>query len=344
MGQPCHTLVPVAILFDNPQGLTKEEYLDLLGQVHVSPSAKFMEDDPWDSYSEKYEGYYRGPKNLAKALELGLSEQYQEFQEPSLDSTGLIINPPRYIPLVSLYRRIESFETYHVVVCLGNEVGRSIKRRRGHKVQTPEEVMKLVFENWEMERLVKDEYARRIRGAKEQFPGEDPLSIQYEYRGEIIDALFRVETYETEEELWQRWPQFHPDNKYNFNQEGGSFNVYRSQGNFLWKFRDGRYFFDPETLNRIPASWKASGWETIGYTDIVVTAEAIRHGAWKLFSRRGFDYMDDFLRDFPQSQERLEQAIQDSHTLLSAEGRGIPYREALRERLTPWAYRPGKER
>jgi hypothetical protein len=71
----------------------------------------------------------------------------------------------------------------------------------------------------------------------------------------------------------------------------------------------------------------------LGYTDLILTAEAIRHNAWKLLSYKGRMYLQDFLQDFPDSRAEYNHAVWDSHTSLSAKLQGMSISDFLRFRM-----------
>jgi len=124
---------------------------------------------------------------------------------------------------------------------------------------------------------------------------------------------------------------------YDFSQPEGHFSVGWGWKNFLWRLEDGKYYLDEETFNRIPAGFfqrDRKGELSYGYTDLILTAEAIKHEAWKLLSYRGLDHLGYFMKDFPDSKQRYEQAVWDSHTSLAAKNRGMTVTELLRLRLS----------
>jgi hypothetical protein len=125
----------------------------------------------------------------------------------------------------------------------------------------------------------------------------------------------QTENFYSEEELYRVWPILKPEIMYDFSQEKGEFCVTRGSG-FLWKNINGRYYFDEETFNHIPSSFFCS--RNYGYVDLVLTREAIKHQAWKLFSVGGQKHYDDFLTDFPESMKEYEKAVWDSHTSIYA--------------------------
>lgn len=350
MGLATHQLVYAAALLDHPQGLSKNAYIALMDQAHVSEYTRFEKGDPMSSYTSGAGDLCRGSKGLALALRLDHSRQYDEFYRPVLDSRGLVVCSPSYF-CYSDQREKETLKvtSHHVVEYLQN-VPRIIDKP-AIETETLEDIWRNFSGSYEIEKLVVEELRRLRSGEKSSL--EEAFAVPYTFRGKWFYALFRIETYMTEEEVWQRWPQFHPDFVYDFAQEKGVFAVAMGGNNFLWRQEGGRYFLDPETFNRIPASLRASGEgkHSWGYTDLVITAEAMRHGAWKLLSRRGFDHIPEFLQEFPDSRERLEEAIRDSHTFLAGkewrenhQSRPLTVEELLRLRLTPWEYqRQGKE-
>ncbi|MFH1211919.1 MAG: hypothetical protein V1659_03230, partial [Candidatus Woesearchaeota archaeon] len=100
----------------------------------------------------------------------------------------------------------------------------------------------------------------------------------------------------------------------------------------LWSMRENRYYFDERTFDLIPASIRSKN-RHYGYTDLVLTREALRHRAWKLLSYKGLCHIDQFLRDFPDARLQYERAVWDSHTSLFAKGAGMTVFELLRMRL-----------
>lgn len=71
----------------------------------------------------------------------------------------------------------------------------------------------------------------------------------------------------------------------------------------------------------------------LGYTDLILTKEAIKHKAWKLLSYKGRGHLQDFLRDFPDARVEYERAVFDSHTSLSAKLQGLSVSDFLRFRM-----------
>lgn len=133
------------------------------------------------------------------------------------------------------------------------------------------------------------------------------------------------------------YDQYPPETKYDFAKERGNFRVVFNRFDFLWLNRDGRYYLDPEMLDSMPISFRSSGWNGYGYTDLVVTAEAIKHQAWKVLSRRGRQHIPAFFRDFPDSYDRYSRAVFDAEASFNARNRAKNHTELLRMRLGVYA-------
>ena len=121
----------------------------------------------------------------------------------------------------------------------------------------------------------------------------------------------------------------------NFSQkEGVLFSGGIGKDNFRWIQGSGRYFLDPQTFDNIPASDYRYDEKVIppGYTNLVITALAIQHSAWKFLARDGWKYKDAFLQEFPDANRIYTKAVWDAHTSLYAKGK-LTVKEFLRFRL-----------
>jgi hypothetical protein len=136
-----------------------------------------------------------------------------------------------------------------------------------------------------------------------------------------------------QDELFVRYPLLHLGRKYNWAQEKGYFRGTGLAYNFVWKMQSGRYYLDDETFDRIPVSFRLTGQSEYGYTDLILTEEAIRQRAWKLMTREGRQHRDDFLRDFPDSLAARERSVWDAFTSLYAKSHGMTNTELMRMRL-----------
>jgi|APSaa5957512622_1039677.scaffolds.fasta_scaffold31734_1 hypothetical protein len=150
---------------------------------------------------------------------------------------------------------------------------------------------------------------------------------------------------------------FDPEFAYDWGQRSGELKmrglITGDIPNFFWLNENGRYYLDPKTFELIPAgrivhvtesegknkegtvkrfiSWRMN--RDPGYTDLVLTAGALKHNAWKVLSRNGAGYLDDFLKEFPDVDAAYERAVWDSHTSLYAKENGMNVSEFLRARV-----------
>lgn len=334
MGFPYNELIAPAILLDNP-GITREEFIKLLNKVHSFSIYEFKEGDPWNCKAYmKHEDkeYHQGLEGLAHILSLECNKQYKIFKKHSVDEYGLFIRSPYCLPLDKKQKENSGYK-FEVICHIRNILGESqvVRELSWGKLK--------VGDMWEECQLGEDkglvgkifeEKCFYDPEEKDRFASEGP---RYEYKMEIapIHGEYKRELFTSEEELHKAWPQFHPDFVYNWSQKTGSFPVLLSEERFLWLNKDGKYYLDKETFNRISASFRIS--LNFGYTDLILTSEAIKHKAWKILSYRGLVHSYAFLRDFPDIKPRYEKAVWDGHTSLYAKQRGMTNYDLLRTRM-----------
>ncbi len=159
---------------------------------------------------------------------------------------------------------------------------------------------------------------------------------------------------ESPEVLYDSFPQLQVDSVFDWSPNQGKINLptlgstSSNFGCYRWIRKGNRYFFDPATFDRIDTTSflellkrKEVGEEETkgqeyggGYTDLLLTAEAIKRRAWALFSWSGVFLMGDFFKQYPFVREVYNQAVVDSHYSLYAKGRGLSYQDLLRVRAT----------
>lgn len=304
MGYPYHELITPAILLDNP-GLTREEFTSHFQNIpQCDGILEYKNTDPWDIVSP--ENFFRSDE-LARRLYLEYSQTYIDFQTKKRDASGCWIYPPEL-------KKTES--GYEVIKHIDNELGS--------------------FESIEIEWEWNIEEGKSINVEDDNDYLVDKVlknnENQYTLEVQPIKLISEVEVFSSEEELFEKWPQFKPENMYDWSQTKGEFKVLMGEKSFLWKNINGRFFLDKKTFDHIPYSFRSGNY---GYTDMILTKEAIRHQAWKLLSRRGLVHLHDFLEDFPDSKAEYEKAIWDSHTSLWAKSKEMNHFELIRMRVTP---------
>ena len=329
MGFPYNDLIAPAILLDNP-GITRKEFVRLLDRTHSSSYKEYKDDEDWNFYDIRFEdpGYHNGLEGLARILGLEVTSAYKEFvdpEKPKVDEYGLIIHPPRYINLSG---------------ASDNEnLPYQVRIHKGNVVRKPERVTQYSADKLEKGAVWEETQIGFDRGIVVEILDEVRFKDAGggpEYQYDMVIRPFRpvikVRSYKTQERLWRFWPQFHPDNVFNWQQSEGNFkaDTNRNSG-FLWKKVNGKYYLDSRTFDRIPASFRSGS--TFGYTDLLLTAEAVRHEAWRVLSRRGLFHFDAFLEAFPDTRARFEKGIWDSHTAIYAKMNSMSHFDLLRWRL-----------
>lgn len=325
MGYMYHELVIPAFLLDNP-GLTKEELVERFSRM-PSGLDHFEEDFPLEG---RFDSAFPLMKNLDEFADKFRIKYKQEFidfdSNRKEDENGLYIDSPKiHEPENSQYK--------YVVVIHKENIVHPPKRTTQwswhelsigsiwEEVQNGEEtgIVRKIFE------------VINSPSGNEDEPCDGP-SYRYDMELSLIEEKYDIEKFMTEEDLFEKWPQFHPENKFDFSQESGSFFAGMNSDQYHWYQKNSRYYLDKEkTFNRIPAGTAKS--IKYGYTDLILTAEAVKHSAWKIISYRGKDHMEQFLKAFPDSVKRYNKAVWDSHTSIYAKEKGITVNELLRLRM-----------
>lgn len=330
MGYAIKELTSPAILFSNP-GLDKHQLAEKFDEVFHGLT------------NNRY--YGGGLRRVAYELGLNLTRAFLDFQRENVDENGLIIEPPRsYL----------------------NPFGYDISKNEPLTVQIHEKniikpARQVKFSSYNY-RIMKNSLISRydcdlfFEGENDSFDdfilvknrqlkreGTEEDGFFYYYKATIlpVERVYRVVEYPSEEDLIKAFPQYEPENEYDFSQERSTFNTAFSDY-FRWIQQDGKYYLDPQTLDLIPASIISTRYQkeiSFGYTDLIMTAEVIRKKAWKYLGwPRSYESVDisDFLTRFPDSMRIYEQAVWDSHTSLAAKRAKMTYTEFLKARLLGW--------
>jgi hypothetical protein len=349
MGYVYDELIPPAILLDNP-GLTRKEFIDAMAETH-SGGGEYGKEEPWESGGE-FNRFHYGLEGFVKLMGLKERPEYLDFRKGRLDESGLYLGPP------SLTIVDPENSHYQVGIHESNRLGRP---------------RKLCFNSFYRYKVgdtltgysygvdfvgIKNE-GRIVESVISKIVDEDIIEedyFKYDVRARTIRQVLKREDYADVQSLLEKWPQFHPEYRWDFSPEKGIFDIDIGSGNFRWMMKDGKYYLDPITFDLIPAGFgvpyasiDGNGFDDrekqkreeqdpqfglgFGYTDLFLTAEAIRQGAWKLLSYRGHQHAEDFLEDFPESCGRVHKAMWDAHSSLAAKRRNMTTTELLRMQL-----------
>jgi hypothetical protein len=328
MGYCYSELIPPAILFDHPK-VTANQYTRLIDNVAYSSVY-------WQS-----KDIYRLPELLG----LPHTRQFNSFNNlTETDSNGFEIDS-----LCCL-----SYEN-GVKIHLRNEISTPIQRK---ELTSPDLKPGDIIPNirpgsgLEIDFLVEEVVSRQLPIDKKSLPEEieyyskiDTKTKKVKVKGRKITHIYKYEYFDAIYDLYKKYPQFKPENVYDFSVTEGRFpesNI--SIERFGWRMTNGRYYFDETSLDRIPAG----GWplreRKVGYTDLILTAEVIKKKRQDYIVLLGENLKDEFYRErdeditnflkrFPSSRKRSHLAIWDSHTSIDAKNRGLTNLEFMRRRL-----------
>ena len=322
MGYPYNKLVAPAVLFLNP-GITRDEYVELLDNTHSSSYKIYSQLDDWSFFDSNLEDsrFHRELEGLARILGLPESDMFRKFQEPQFDENGFLISAPTVLPA----REGKNYE-YEVILHEGNVMGalESIDTISCGKLGVGD-----MCGGGVVQKIIKEE---ELMDEEDEFDEVDSEPI-YQYQIEILhlSKVWDRQIFRTKEELFEEWPQFHPSSVYDWATRNGNFIGTEGVNNFSWVNKEEKYSLDSKTFDVIPASGYLRFF--MGYTDLIMTAEAIKQSAWKALSYKGARHLNSFLREFSESKTRYDQAVWDSHTSSFAKQKSMTVNELLRFRL-----------
>jgi len=329
MGYPYNGLIPAAVLLDNP-GVTKEEFAELLNNCRTSSIGGVRKNAPWGSYGSRCEdkNLHRGLYGLAGILGL-------------VDKS----NAPEYLIIVPYKENGEWKQKYEVDIPkrvwgdLVEEIVKSFPPCKVGDMYRPDYGCGGRIE----EVIEEDVYFppdEERDTAEEILVPDDTTTLPYELNQEPV-FIQRVKIKETWtqsttkkfsslSDLVAQFPQFDPEKMFDFSQKEGKLRTsVIFDSNIFWMQKDGKYYLDKASFDKMPACFCFGA----GYTDLILTAEAIRHRAWKLLTYKGGGHIPAFLKRFPDSNQRYAQAIWDSHTSLHAKAKSMSYLDLIRFRL-----------
>lgn len=353
MGFVYDELIPASVLLNNP-GITKEEFVELLSEIKVSTST-YNREDPWDIYSIQTTrakfgfGMLRLYK-LANFLGIKESDDFKKSLEPTIDENNLWLSKPYF----SYWLYPDSF---HVYLHYRNKI-RKEKIIYGFSYYELEEsdfpnkppskhshiwfsvfndkpigVVKKIITKKEFDYYSSEQY-KMINFPEQDFLGSDPPQYYYSCLVTLFFEKREILRVSSLEKAVEKFPQFHPDYVYNWKKTKGNFLGFGTE-KFCWKNKNGKYYFDEKTFDKIPASFRCNSKRpfSFGYTDLIITAEAIKKKAWKLFSYGGTMHTENFLAKNKDVNEKIRKAIWDSHTSIYAKEKNMTVKEFLRSRI-----------
>lgn len=324
MGIPFNELLVPAVLLDNP-GITREEFIRLLGTL--KPAMPTI---------------YTAPTlyNLAEVLHLSNTAAFTAFRNSQKD------------PVVGYLREDFNPRCSHQDYSINHCVFTTSHTFEPEDVFEEEflEIPEIGIHCSSYDTTLITEVLSAERYANDDFYPEGYChSVRFKGQRVLFDIKHR--TFPTLEALIEAYPQYHPDAVYDWMQPFGSLHPgypVVDKTEFRWLQQDGKYSLDvPWLCNHTPPQRQWPRWMEWSYTDLLLTAEAIRTETW-----HALDYLHDGIpmtlhlkdRNYsepafdsilknPQSRKRYETAVWDSHTSLYAAARQYTITELLLLRM-----------
>ncbi len=325
MGYPYHELIPPAILIDHP-GITKEEFVQRLSEAEYSDFSRYTKDDPWDVHTPNTDSpYKKGVAGLSDILHLGESEQFKRFKQPRRDVFGIPLRAPEVMPVLkSDFAKGITAIKYKITTHHRNEPGAhfDVSCENGNWVRVGDVTEVRIDDSWATQPALITEVNsldfspeivyNQAELFKEPVDPETIPSLAWNWSARVrpFKPVESEQVVDTEEEVWATVPEYHPLFRFNFDQQQGHFYISRSDYKnkpFRWMNNDGKYYLDPKSFELMTEGYGAT--YEFGYTDLVLTAEAIRLKAWKLFSNRGRMHLPQLFEEFPDTKKRYESAV-----------------------------------
>lgn len=343
MGAPTDMLVVVAIMYDNPQGLKKEEIVNKLEKIHIPRN-----------YSDIFFEQNRGLYGLAYLFNLNNTQEYLASKKKYLNEKYEYFSKREHL---HPHRKQEIGVTFTNHKVLGETTidyhDFDSSEFFQHKGYTPGDyvwtsafgtlIVPEKYNNSKNRFLIKDVVSSQI---KEE---ENLREINQKFNVEVVRINSRTFRFNSFEELWKKYPEYQPERMYDFEQEQGKLYPYndllqRDIVPFKWLKKGEKYFLDFEHFEKIlnansyfgnEALWKHKNQKSKSHfslTDVVLTSEVIRRRNWKLLRYNAlFNFNPNFIYKNERTLRRYEEAVFETEQSVKAQKQELTISEFLRE-------------
>ncbi len=313
MGYPYDTLVPAAILLDNP-GITADEFIRRLDEVKSEGTRS------WN--------YHEGLHGLAVILKLLKSQEFEEAEKRNRD------------PELNFWVKLLHIDGRDGL----DKIVYEITTREAERF--PEAIVESHFSDYAEGRIGDDHYVTGLPKGSQLFrvlevlKEENPIirDRSQVYCSQTLRVIpFRLierkTNYTSLASLIKDHSEYDPKFMYDWSPESGEIWTGNADNQFRWLRKQDGYFLDEQWVRDNVSRKGVRLLETYDWADLILTAEAIRTKFWKVLQRRGLEHMDEFLETHPEVKERYAEAIWDSHTSLFAKQKRMTHTELIRMRL-----------
>jgi hypothetical protein len=353
MGAPTDMLVVVSTLYNHPEGLTKDELVNIF---HNKLNLK-------KSFQGVYPKLKFGDYGFARIFNLENTQEYLQNKEKYFDKNYNVctqreiiwpgfpfsVNTSNPKKISEGYILTESFDSVEFGGRLweGHKVGNYIFKDFFEDIKIPKK-----YKNSKYSYLVRDVIDTKI---KDNFDGESNNSyreIKQKLLIEVIELNLNSKTFNSIDELLKKYPEYSAERIYDFNQSTGFIYPHKeysdetSKLSFTWIKKGDRYFLDWENFYKIinPNSnfgfrnWKHSNsTNKVPYslTDVVLTSEAIRRRNWKVLGYNALFNKGsvNFAYSNEKTLRRYEHAVLDTEVSMDAQKNNMTNSEFLRKHL-----------
>ena len=360
MGAPTDRLVAIATMYDNPQGLTKEEILFKYNNIKLrslrtgekvkSGLYGFSElfnlnfSHQYLKNREKYwnKDYKYSSKNFRKGF----------FNIPILSNSLVIEKSYQSIGKTKMQCETTDYSEFGVNLFEGYKIGDHVEKSHSVKICIPDK-----YKNPKNSFIIRKVLNREIAKYDVFEDFHNGVEINEDLEVEVVQFSSKEFEFDSFEKLWVAYPEYHPEKIYDFNQKKGFLYPYKEYGegsnssSFKWIKKGDKYFLDIDNFSRIINANSFFGLETndpfevkswkhfqqgnkskYSLTDIVLTSEAIRRRAWRklgynalFFDNRNFIYKNQ------RTLRRYEKAVLETELIVEAKTKGWTNSQFLRE-------------
>lgn len=342
MGAPTDMLVVVATMYDNPQGLTKEQVLDKFNKIKLKGPlgirdylttglqgfSKLFNLEHTEKYLKNRENYWNEDYKYFSKREILLRDYFYGVVETSHNSIG---------KTEMNYESVDSSE-FGENIFEGHKVGEHVWQGHFTEIRVPEE-----FKDKGYSFIVRKILDNKTE--KEDFWAKVNETLEVE----VVEFDSKKFEFDSLQKLWESYPEYYPENTHNFNQETGFLYPHEAYGikyknpSFRWIKKGEKYFLDFEHFSKILNAnsyfgrdgWNHSGQKnksTYSLMDIVLTSEAIRRRNWrKLGYNAFFGDNESFIFGNERTLKRYEKAVLETELAVEAQKKGWSNLEFLRE-------------
>lgn len=147
-----------------------------------------------------------------------------------------------------------------------------------------------------------------------------------------------IKTYDALDDFFGDYPHLHPLQRFDWTLEEGRLETCMDSPPLRWHQKEGKYFLNQEHARKV---LKDNYFDKVGmrrypggsWIDLILTAEAVKKGFWKVLEHSGLQHLVEFFIAYPEIVQVYNQARFDIDISSFAQKQGLTNSEFLRWRL-----------